>query len=56
MAENKAGVGGILGRYLASVTFERSWLERKTSTIVNKMVKPGLAGKEESQQSVGGDA
>ena len=55
MAENK-GWGAILGRYLASVSFERSWLERKTSTIVNKMVKPGLAGREESQQGVGGDA
>ena len=48
--------GPVLGRYSASVSSGRSWLERKTSTTVNKMVKLGLAGRQESQQSVGGDA
>lgn len=33
---------------MASVSFEKNWLETKTSTTVNKMVKPGLAGREES--------
>lgn len=43
VAENK-GRGAILGRYLASVSFEKNWLERKTSTTVNKMVKPDWQG------------